>query len=560
MVKGTEINKTIDTAIYMIALIFVAVSIPLSRFTMSVSQFFLLFVWLINGLSYDKIYETYQNQGLSKSLGDVFRYFWKNFVGKIKIFLHNPVAILLVSFYLLHVVGLLYTSDFNYALKDLRVKLPLLIFPIVFCSMSRLTEKQLHIVLLFYVLAVIVGTIFSFNRFLEKDFNDIRNISRFIHSIRFSLSIVFAFFILGYFLFQKNTSWIFRIGAFLGMSWLFSHLIILESLIGFLIIVLVIIILIVYFLFTIKKNIYYRIALTALLILVPFVVVYYISHTVKEMATPEKVNFATLDKQTKLGNPYTHDTLRFKVEDGRYIGLYISRNELAKAWNERSVFDFYGLDQKNQKIEATIVRYLNSKNLRKDAEGVSQLSEQDIKNIEEGFANYKYLSSPGLRVRISKVLMGYNEFTRYNNPNGSSVMQRIEYIKASIYLIKKNPVFGIGTGDIPDAFVTVYDEMNSKLKAPFRLRSHNQYLSVTIVFGIVGLIWFLLMLLYPYLSSKKYRTYFYSVFLLIILISMLSEDTIESQDGATLYAYFNALFLFIAPYFLSKDGNNEYNP
>lgn len=557
MVKENESHTVFDTAIYMIALIFAAVSIPLSRFTMSLSQFFLLLVWLCNGLPYSKISEIYRNRGLLQSIGAVFQFFSENFIRKMKVFFHNPIAILLVSFYLLHVIGLIYTSDFDYALKDLRVKLPLLVFPLVFCSMNRLTEKQIHTVLLFYVLAVFVGTLFSFSQFVEQDFNDIRNISRFIHSIRFSLSIVFSFFILGYFLFRKNISLLCRIGIFLGMVWFFTQLIILESLIGFFIIVVVVMVLIVYYLFTIKKNIYYRVTLSILLILVPVLVAFYFVNTIKEMTTVEKVDFSTLDTKTKLGNPYTHDTLRYKIEEGKYIGLYISRKELAQAWNQRSSFDFYGLDQKNQKIEATIIRYLNSKGLRKDAEGVAALNSQDIENIEDGFANYRYVTNPGLRVRISKVLMGYQEYVRANNPNGSSVIQRIEYIKASIYLIKQHPVLGVGTGDIPNAFVAAYEEMNSKLKECYRLRSHNQYLSVTIVFGFVGLIWFLLMLLYPYFSSKKYRTYFYSVFMLIILISMLTEDTIESQDGVTLFAYFNSLFLFAAPHFLQKNRKDE---
>ncbi|MBK7094401.1 MAG: hypothetical protein IPH57_04805 [Saprospiraceae bacterium] len=54
-------------------------------------------------------------------------------------------------------------------------------------------------------------------------------------------------------------------------------------------------------------------------------------------------------------------------------------------------------------------------------------------------------------------------------------------------------------------------------------------------------------LTYPYLKSGSYRSYFTIVFLLIFLLSNLTEDTIESLSGATFYAFFGALYLFQQP-------------
>ena len=72
----------------------------------------------------------------------------------------------------------------------------------------------------------------------------------------------------------------------------------------------------------------------------------------------------------------------------------------------------------------------------------------------------------------------------------------------------------------------------------------HQYLSITVGFGIIGLVWFLVSLLYPYLSSKRNRTYLYTVFMVILLLSMLPEDTIETQAGVTWFAFFNSLLIF----------------
>jgi hypothetical protein len=89
--------------------------------------------------------------------------------------------------------------------------------------------------------------------------------------------------------------------------------------------------------------------------------------------------------------------------------------------------------------------------------------------------------------------------------------------------------------------------MNSPLTAEWRLRSHNQFLAIGTAFGIIGLIWFLIALFYP-LFLKEYRIdYFYFLFIVIAVLSMLTEDTLESQAGVTFFAFFNSLFLFQKP-------------
>ena len=262
---------------------------------------------------------------------------------------------------------------------------------------------------------------------------------------------------------------------------------------------------------------------------------------VKDYMTPAKIDVEQLDTHTKLGNPYVFDTIHFGVEDARYVGLYLSKNEMLDAWNKRSV----------KKINSewddgyhALVRYLTSKDLRKDADGVGQLTDNDVRNIENGIANYNYIENPGFKTRIMKVMIAYRNYKKSGDANGSSVFQRIEYIKASLGIIKDNPVFGVGTGDIVDAFASYYEDTNSKLRPEYRFRSHNQYLAITVAFGIVGLLWFLFSMLYPVFADKKNRNYLYLVFLFIMMLSMLTEDTLETQIGVTLFAYFNSLLVF----------------
>lgn len=294
-----------------------------------------------------------------------------------------------------------------------------------------------------------------------------------------------------------------------------------------------------YFSFKINNS-FIKISTIIIIAALPIISLHYIYKTIHNYRTPEKVIVEQLDTHTKLGNPYVFDTIRYGIEDGRYIGLYLAKQETIDAWNNRSDKTIESVYDKKYRI---LIRYLTSKNLRKDAEGVSQLTEDDIRNIENGVANYNYINNPGIKTRIMKIIISYDNYVSSKNANGSSVFQRVEYIKASLNIIKDNPLIGVGTGDIANAFQQYYEDTNSKLEKENRLRSHNQYLAITVAFGIIGLLWYLFSLLYP-LHEKKNRNYLYIIFLAIMLMSMLTEDTLETQIGVTLFAFFNSFLVF----------------
>jgi O-antigen ligase len=123
-------------------------------------------------------------------------------------------------------------------------------------------------------------------------------------------------------------------------------------------------------------------------------------------------------------------------------------------------------------------------------------------------------------------------------------MQRIEYSKGSIQLIKECFWTGVGTGDIEDSLYEQYKEMKSGLKSEFMFHAHNQYFAILITFGIFGFIWFLFALIYPPMKLARFNDYFFLTFFLIFVLSMFSDDTLETQAGVTLSAFFYSFLLF----------------
>ena len=180
---------------YLLVLLMVAVGLTLSPFLMGMSQFWLVLVWLVDALV------PARHCGLDPQSPQ-----GRGFKSKLSRFWHNKAAVLLVAFYLMHVVGLLWTSDFQYALKDIRVKLPILVMPFVLSSMEPLERKRFDLVMLVYVLSVFIATLFSFVSYMRHDYEDVREISHFISHIRFCLNIVFCIAIIGWYLYNRGVS------------------------------------------------------------------------------------------------------------------------------------------------------------------------------------------------------------------------------------------------------------------------------------------------------------------------------------------------------------------
>jgi len=541
--------KKLLTQLYFWGLILMVISLPFSRFMLSVSQFALSGFIILEFMSYSRFKKIFARHPLYISVFLALVIFPLQFIqslGKIfKKFLRkeNLPAIVFASLYILHVLGLLYSVDFNYALKDLRIKLPLLVLPVIFSVSESLDKRQFRQLMLFFSMAVVASTIVSTYILFTQDVANLRDISIFISHIRLGLLISLAIFTLAYYSTRKEElNRYARLLFIVFMGWLIFYLLISASMTGLVVLFITVFVMAIHY--TIKrKNLYSRIA-TVVLLLTPIVMMVFITGIITDVYKIHKVDFSKLDKQSSTGGLYWHDTTNLQTENGHYVWLYISTDELRKTWNKRSDLNFEGKDNKGQDLKHTLIRYLSSKGFRKDAEGVNNLSPEDIALIEDGEASSHYHERSVFYIRIYKIIWEIQQYLRTGNPSGHSAMQRIEYWKTSALIIEQHPVFGVGTGDMNIAFEKQYELMDSPLQPEFRWRSHNQFLSITVGFGLAGIFWFLIVLIYPPIKTGRLTDYFYLTFFVIMIVSMISEDTIETQAGVTIFAFFTSLFLF----------------
>jgi hypothetical protein len=509
--------------LHFIGLSMIAAGLPFSVFLMSFGQFWIIGNWLLEAR-----------------------------FNRINRFVINREAWIMAGLLFLYIPGIFYSENVSGALKMIRLNAPFLVLPFILAQRPPLDKVWYFGLIRIFLLAVLTASLaclfIGLPRWLEGSYTDIRQISLFISHIRFSLLMAFSILLISWILVYKpiKMSLAERIIWATAALFLLTFLFILQSLTGLFVL---------FFVgscwgfFLIWKRLPKRMAilLTAIpagMLLLSLILVY-VSY--QQYFTPAFVYSQPLPEKTSMGNAYTHH--KGTIENGYYIESFLCEQELVDSWKQRSRLPLRGDDGKGNMLQSTLIRYLNSRGLPKDSEGVSKLTTKDIAFIEQGIANVKYTGLWGIRMRFYQLLWEMNHYRQgHEDASGHTLMMKLEFWRISLKIIRENPLTGVGIGDVPDAFRKAHQEQHSKLDQKWWMTSHNQYLYIAVGAGIPGLLVFLFLLLDPIRTVKGLRKYPPFIFsLLIALISMLTEDTLTTQAGVSFVAFFYSVFLFLRP-------------
>ncbi len=116
---------------------------------------------------------------------------------------------------------------------------------------------------------------------------------------------------------------------------------------------------------------------------------------------------------------------------------------------------------------------------------------------------------------------------------------------ASLAVIGKAPIFGVGTGDVEKELKTVYDKRGYGDRMYERKDPHCQYLHTMLALGVPGLALLLGVIGYPLVHAWKIRDVLPGVLGAMILIAALFESVFESQAGIVFFAFFTSVALFL---------------
>lgn len=500
---------------------FTLCSLPYSIYTVSVGLFVISINWLLEGGWNEKINHFRSNRSL-----------W-----------------VFVLIYLSSIISFFYSDNLKYALIELRTWLPLLILPVVYATSKPLTRNELKYILILFCTSVFIASLISLVIFITRfstGSSNVRSISPYIPHIRLALMVNMSIFTLLYLSLKKGyfKPIIIKVVMLLGSIWLILFLFILQSLTGIVIFVAIITGICYYYSFTLK-DVVLRFSGIVAVTLTLLLGVSFIAHSVDRFFTRNHIEFNELPVKTVNGNDYLHDTLTRQFENGNLVWINICKSELEREWSSKGKLPLMGNDKSGQELYQTLLRYMTSKGLSKDSLGMTRLDSTDIALIERGVASVIYREYRfGVYPRLYNLLWEIDVYRTSNAITGNPAIQRLVFFKASWKIIKEHILFGVGLGDGKDRLKEYYKVYVKNLDPGHYCSSHNQYLTVWLTSGLVGLLLFITGLVYPLFSEKRFRFFLPVVTLAIILLSMLNEDTFDTHIGVSFATLFYSIFFF----------------
>jgi len=489
------------------------------------------------------------------SIGTIWigvNWIWEgNYNAKFRLLLARKSVLVIISIFFVHLIGLLWTSDFHDGFRDVRIKIPLLVIPFVIGTSEPLNKKQFESLLLLFSLGVLVASIRTYliaSGLIHKKIFDLRQASDLVTLIRLALFAALSIFFYGRW-FIRNKHWYIRLACVVCSVWLLFFMIYMQSLTG--LVVLVSSTILIAFITTIhnkKRNA--MLAMLAIFVLALGYGAYSIGKAYSDFYALNDRPAPKLLTHSATGRPYEQQVQIPIYENGNKVMVNLCWQDMMIEWNKRSEVPYSdGRDRKGGYIQYTLARYLASRNLSRDSTGMSKLSDAEIRDIEKGCTNYREKDRNPLEKRAYQVFWETYNYFSGGDPSGSSIAMRMEAVSAALYSIEKRPWIGGGTGSQNVAYYEYYAQSKSRLHQKYRwLHAHNQFISFAVTFGIPFAIFFVFALWWPARSMHRWKSYLYLAFFVIVTLSFLDDDTLETQQGVVFFAFFNALFLYAMPF------------
>ena len=436
-----------------------------------------------------------------------------------------------------------YSADVGAALSKLRLSLPLLLLPLVVGLSPELSRQQLRALLGLFVLTVLVATALlsvELVRYYHGAYLDVREVSVYISHIQFALMLALAEAALAYLCAMTHRCAL-RVLMVLCALWFVVFALLLRSLTGLLLQLWLLLVLL-YFSRTTADR-YWRMGIYALSGVSVLGALLLLGGMMHRYARIEPIDLAALPALTPNGNPYAHDTLSTARENGHLTNICLCELELRPAWNARSAFPYDSLDMRGQRIAITLRRYLTSLGLPKDSLGLAQLDSTDIALIERSYPSVIYRHGwHQLYLRFYEVMNELEQFAQSGAMVGYSLTMRLAYWRLAIEAIAEHPWLGVGCGDmLPQLFA--HYEAHGIPPRQWHL-PHNQFLTVGVYAGLLGMAIFALGLVAPFILRNGHKHMMPSFFYGMMLLLMLYENPLDAHIGVTLMGLFGGLFLF----------------
>ena len=469
-----------------------------------------------------------------------FKRKWKKIIDR------NYLPLLLAGLFLVELFWLPFSEDLLIGLNVLRIKLPLLLLPIIVGSASSFKTKEWRTIISAFFVGLLISTAWVYLVSIDilptkKTSGTIRDASIFMSHLRYSSLLSLSLLLI---LFLALKKWANKMFCLLFGLWLFILIMKFSTLTA--VLGLFVALTIGFFIWITVEN-----SLNKKIISLFFMTFFmgaagYLYAVVNEFYHTK--NRVRSEKTHSLnGEKYIFDFNNAFTENGYYLWENIAPKELEKEWNQVSKLSFKGNDKKGQKLKATLYRFLTSKGLNKDSLGLSKLSKEEIKLVESGYTTVIKYNNFEKRIRS---LLYEIEFVKKNtNVNNQTMNQRFVFWKVGKEILLSNPFFGYGPGGAKKEYKKYYSDNKTILTKDNQLLAHNQFITQFINLGAIGgLIWGFL-LIYSFVRVNKELCCLFVPYAILMFFMFMSDDMLEVQAGVTIFSLFGTMMVFYKPDF-----------
>ena len=451
------------------------------------------------------------------------------------------LPIIFSGLFLIELFWLPISKDTTIGLNVLRIKLPLLLLPIIIGSCTSFSKREWKTIITTFFIGILVSTIWVYLVSLEflptkKDSGTVRDASIFMSHIRYSVLLSFSAVLILCLAFKNLISKLIAIIIFLWLLFLIFKLATITAITG---LSFALLFLFIAFLFSSKNK--YKIVYLAGIASLFFLIGLYVATIVNDFYHIKSKERYLLTHSLG-GEKYQFDLKDNTTENGFYLWENIAQKEIERIWNRKSKFSFNSKDKKNQPIKATLYRFLTSKGLNKDSVGLSKLTKNEIQKIENGETSS--VSYNNFEKRIRSLLYQRESRKKTSDPNNQTINQRVVFWKAGMDIFLNQPALGHGPGGAKTQFKKYYKNRNTNLNKSNQLLAHNQFITQAINLGGLGAIIWLFIMLYSFLKVEKEMFLFFVPYIILMFFSFMSDDMLEVQAGATIFSFFGTLLLF----------------
>jgi O-antigen ligase len=165
-----------------------------------------------------------------------------------------------------------------------------------------------------------------------------------------------------------------------------------------------------------------------------------------------------------------------------------------------------------------------------------------------------FLTASAISAAVLLLIFNVDTFrTRYVSELKTDLTDKVKIIEnteprlarweAIFELIKKSPVIGYGNGSETRLLQEKYFEKGLYISYLNEFNTHNQYLSIMLKTGIIGLLLFLYILYFGYATAIRNRYLLLLAFMIIITVVSLSENILDLNKGIFFYSFFFSILV-----------------